>query len=116
MASRGDVVWASDPFNPGDGNPRPWLVVSAERLPYRNEESIAVAFTTQSHHSDSFAVPSEAWIRGEPNAQSHVLPWSVATLKDEIHVVGVQGTVTDEFTRRVASALIAYLDSTEADS
>jgi mRNA-degrading endonuclease toxin of MazEF toxin-antitoxin module len=110
MASRGDVVWAPDPFKQGDGNPRPWLVVSTDRLPYRNEESIAVAFTTQSHHRDSFSVPSEAWVRGEPNTQSYVLPWSVATLKDEIHVAGVQGTVTDEFTKRVASALIAYLD------
>jgi hypothetical protein len=30
-----------------------------------------------------------------------VLPWSVATLKDDVHVVGVQGEVTDEFTERV---------------
>jgi mRNA-degrading endonuclease toxin of MazEF toxin-antitoxin module len=115
MASRGEVVWAPDPFKSGDGNPRPWLVVSAERLPYRNEESIAVAFTTQSHHSDSLVVPSEAWVRGEPDTQSHVLPWSVATLKDEIHVVGVQGTVTAEFTKRVANVLIAYLDPSAED-
>ncbi|MBP1902797.1 hypothetical protein J2744_002493 [Halorubrum trapanicum] len=32
------------------------------------------------------------------------------TLKDGIHVVGTQGTVTDEFTERVTTALIAYLD------
>ncbi|KMT45748.1 hypothetical protein EL22_27955 [Halostagnicola sp. A56] len=83
MASRGEVVWAPDPFKSDGGNPRPWLVVSADRLPYPDEESIVVAFTTQSHHPGSFAVPSEAWIRGEPGAQSHVLPWSVATLKDD---------------------------------
>lgn len=73
--------------------------------------SIAVALTTQSHHSGSIAVPGEAWIRGEPQDESHVLPWSVATLKDDVHVVGVQGTVTDEFVERVTNALVFYLDS-----
>ena len=41
-------------------------------MPYPDEESIAVAFTTQSHHAGSFAVPSEAWVRGEPGQQSYV--------------------------------------------
>lgn len=111
MAERGEVVWAPDPFKSDGGNPRPWLVVSTEQLPYPDEESIAIAFTTQSHHPGSFVVPSEAWVRGEPRTQSHVLPWSVATLKDEMHVVGVQGTVTDEFADRVTTALLSYLDS-----
>lgn len=39
-----------------------------------------------------------------------VLPWSVATLKDDVHVVGVQGEVTDEFAERLTTALISYLD------
>lgn len=110
MAERGAVVWAPDPFKSDGGNPRPWVVVSTDRLPYPDEESIAVAFTTQSHHPEIFAVPSEAWIRGEPRTQSYVLPWSVATLKDETHVVGIQGTVTDEFAGRVTTALLPYLD------
>lgn len=115
MATRGEVVWAPDPFTSGRGNPRPWLVVSAARLPYSDEEFIAVALTTQSHHPGSFAVPSEAWVRGEPDTQSHVLPWSVATLKDDIHVAGVQGAVTDEFAEHVTTALISYLDPSAAE-
>lgn len=114
MADRGTVVWAPDPFKTGGGNPRPWLVVSGERMPYPDEESIAVAFTTQSHHGGSVAVPSEAWVRGEPDQQSHVLPWTVATLKDDLHVVGQQGSVTDEFTEQVTTATISYLDNSEA--
>lgn len=113
MAARGEVVWAPDPFKSDGGNPRPWLVVSADQLPYPDEESIAVAFTTQSHHPGSFAVPSEAWVQGEPGTQSHVLPWSVATLKDNVHVAGVQGAVTDEFAERVTTALISYLNPPE---
>ena len=76
MADRGTVVWAPDPFKTDGGNPRPWLVISGERMPYPDEESIAVAFTTQSHHAGSFAVPSEAWVRGEPGQQSYMLPWT----------------------------------------
>lgn len=115
MVSRGAVVWAPDPFTAEGGNPRPWLVVSGTRLPYPDEESIAVAFTTQAHHPGSFAVPSEAWVQGQPDDRSHVLPWSVATLKDEVHVVGLQGAVTSEFTDRVTRSLISYLDPTAAD-
>lgn len=111
MVQRGDVVWAPDPFKSGTRNPRPWLVVSADHLPYPDEESIAAALTTQSHHSGSFAVPSEAWVRGEPGTQSHVLPWSVATLKNDIHIVGVQGSITETFAERVTTALISYLES-----
>lgn len=109
MATWGDVVWAPDPFTPNAGNPRPWLVVAADSLPYSDEESLVVAFTTQSHHPGSFAVPSEGWQRGEPGQQSYVLPWTVATLKDDLHVTGVQGTLSDEFTERVTAAVVSYL-------
>jgi len=34
------------------------------------------------------AVPSEAWVRGEPPQQSYVLPWTVAALKTDLHIVG----------------------------
>jgi hypothetical protein len=83
-------------------------------MPYPDEESISVAFTTQSHHAGSFAVPSEAWIRGEPSQQSFVLPWTLATLKDDLHIVGRQGSVTDKFTEQVTTAIISYLDSSES--
>lgn len=114
MADRGAVIWAPDPFKTDTGNPRPWLIISGERMPYSDEESIAVAFTTQSHHTGSFTVPGEAWIRGEPGKQSFVLPWTVATLKDDLHVVGRQGSVTDEFTEQVTTATISYLDDSRA--
>ena len=103
-------MWAPDPFKAGGGNPRPWLIVSDERLPYPEDESIAVAFTTQSHHSGSIAVPSDAWVRGEPDQQSHVLPWTIATLKADIHIVGRQGSVTESFTDHVAAAMITYVE------
>jgi mRNA-degrading endonuclease toxin of MazEF toxin-antitoxin module len=114
MADRGTVVWAPDPFKTDGRNPRSWLVVSGERMPYPDQESVVVAFTTQSHHAGSFAVPSEAWVHGEPGQQSYVLPWTVATLKDDLHVVGRQGSITDEFTDQVTTATISYLGNSEA--
>ena len=59
-------------------------------------------------------MPSEAWIEGEPGQQSYVLPWMVATLTDDLHVVGRQGSVIDEFTERVTAATLTYLDDSEA--
>lgn len=114
MANRGTVVWAPDPFKSDAENPRPWLVISGDQMPYPDEESIAVAFTTQSHHPGSIMVPSDAWIRGEPGQQSYVLPWTVATIKDDLHVVGTQGSTTHEFTEQVTTATISYLDSAAA--
>jgi len=113
VVDRGTVVWAPDPFNADTDNPRPWLVVSGPPLPYADEESIAVALTTQSHHAESIRVPSDGWQRGEPPDRSFVLPWSVATLKDDLHVVGVQGTVTDDFVDRVAESMASYLEPDE---
>jgi mRNA-degrading endonuclease toxin of MazEF toxin-antitoxin module len=115
MAERGEVVWAPDPFNTNSANPRPWLVVAADRLPYPEEESIAVAFTTQFHHPGSFAVPSDAWTQGEPRQQSYVLPWTLATLKHDLHIVGTQGMVTEEFADKVVTATMSYFGSSESD-
>lgn len=110
MVARGEVVWAGDPFRSASENPRPWLVVGVDSLPYSEEESIAVALTTQTHHPGSLAVPGAAWLRGEPGTPSHVLPWTLATLKNDRHVVGVQGAVTPTFTERVSARAISYLD------
>jgi hypothetical protein len=41
----GDVFWASDPFRSG-ANPRLWLVLAAETLPYPGEEYVCAALTT----------------------------------------------------------------------
>lgn len=116
MTERGDVIWAPDPFAADEANPRPWLVISTDRMPYADEESIGVALTTQSHHPGSFGVASTAWNSGEPSTASYVLPWTVATLKADLHVVGTQGTVTEAFVERVAATTASHLDCPVTDS
>ena len=113
MAARGEVVWTHDPFRDGGSNPRPWLVVANEALPYPDEECIAVALTTTSLHRGSIRVPEDAWTRGRPSDRGHVLPWCVATVKTDVHVVGTQGTLRPSFVERVVSALVAYLGRVE---
>lgn len=113
MATRGDVVWAQDPFRSGEGNPRPWLVLSGDTLPYPDQESIAAACTTRSHHPGSVAIPGPSWRCGEPDTASHVLPWTVLTLKDDQHVVGRQGRVRDAIVTRVLASLVSYLHPPE---
>lgn len=78
--------------------------------------SVAVALSTQSHHAGSFPVPGEAWLRREPGEQSYVLPWTIATLKNDLHVVGQQGSLTDELTEQVSSAPTTYADNSVASS
>lgn len=106
--TRGDVVWARDPFRDGS-NPRPWAVVASSSVPYSAEDSVAVALTTSSHHSDSLRLSADDWAYGNPERQSYALPWSLATLKDETDVVGQQGAVTASFTDRLTATVCSLL-------
>lgn len=110
MGRRGEVVWASDPFRDG-ANPRPWLIVAAESLPYPASDCIAVALSRQSHHPGSISVSSDDWITGYPNTSSFVLPWTVATLKQSIHIVETQGRVQPDLVRLVCDTLVDCLTS-----
>jgi hypothetical protein len=114
MPDHGTVVWALDSFKTDGRSLQPWLVVSGERRHSPDEESIAATFTTQSHYAGSFAVPGEARVRGDPGQESSVLPWTVATLKDGLAVVGRQGSVTNGSAEQITSATISYLGHSQA--
>jgi mRNA-degrading endonuclease toxin of MazEF toxin-antitoxin module len=109
MAKRGEVVWAPNPFDVENSNPRPWLVVSTDRIPYSEEECMVVALTTQGHHSGSIQVSSEDWLSGEPDRDSYVLPWTVATLKQSLHIVGLQGELRSGLVEETVDAVMWYL-------
>mgnify|MGYP000462190247 FL=1 len=112
MADRGEVVWAPDPFrSEGESNPRPWLIISNDSLPYPDEECIGVALTTASHHRGSVRVASDDRVKGDPEGDSYVLPWTVATLKEEVHVVGVQGALRGSFVGDIVGKTVAYIQT-----
>ena len=103
----GDVFWAPDPYNTG-GNPRPWLVLAADAVPYTGEEYICAGFTL-SDLPANIEVTATDWVMGnDPARTSYCSPWVLATIKHEA-VAGPQGSVTEDFTRKVADESVAYL-------
>lgn len=109
--AKGDVFWAPDPFRDG-GNPRPWLVLAGESLPYRGEEYLCGALTT-SDLPDNHRV-GEDWIAGgNPDRESYCSPWVIATIKHRA-VAGPQGRVTTSFADRMIDDAVRYLDPDSA--
>ena len=103
---KGDVFWAPDPFRQG-ANPRPWLVVAADGLPYPGEEYVCLALTT-SDLPDNYLVGDDWVSGGNPDTSSFCSPWVVATVKHD-DVVGPQGSVTKTFADRMSKELRRYL-------
>lgn len=102
----GTVFWAPDPYNEG-GNPRLWLVLAADSLPFSGEEYICAALTL-SDLPDNLEVGSD-WLAGDhPEKTSYCSPWVLATVKDDA-VVSVQGRVRTAVTEQVIRASVAYL-------
>ncbi|MFC7076820.1 hypothetical protein [Haloarcula halophila] len=72
---KGDVVWAPDPFREGQ-NPRLWLVLSAEGLPYQGEEYICAVLTTSDLPANDRV--GENWETGRnPDKESYCSPWVI---------------------------------------
>ena len=105
---RGDVFWAPDPFRSGT-DPRPWLVLAAESLPYPGEEYVCVALTTSDLPANHEV--GDAWVSGRnPERTSYCSPWVVGTIKHRA-VAGPQGRLTAEFTDRMIEHCTTFLDS-----
>lgn len=110
----GDVFWAPDPYNTG-GDPRPWLVLAAENLPYAGEEYLCAGLTL-SNLPDNIEVEDEHWMLGnDPDSTSYCSPWVLATVKHDT-VAGPQGCVTPEFAKEVVQRSVTYLTGDVADS
>lgn len=102
----GDVFWAPDPFRDGS-NPRLWLVLGADSLPYPGEEYLCAALTT----SDLFANHEigDDWVSGRNSrTSSYCSPWVLATVKHGA-VANPQGEVTDAFVDQMREESASYL-------
>lgn len=104
----GDVFWAPYPFR-RDSNPRLWVVLASENLPYPGEEYICAALTT-SDLPANFEVGDD-WITGQnPEKTSYCSPWVVGTIKHRA-VANPQGKITSTFTDRMIDRCEEFLDS-----
>lgn len=105
---KGDVFWAPDPFRQGT-NPRLWLVLTADGLPYPGEEYVCTALTT-SDLPANYEV-GDAWVTGRnPERTSYCSPWVVGTVKHRA-VASPQGRVTAAFADRIAEECQRFLDA-----
>jgi hypothetical protein len=106
--SKGDVFWALDPFKPGS-NPRLWLVLAAEQLPYPGEEYLCAALTTSDLPAN--VEVGDAWLVGRnPETRSYCSPWVLGTVKHRA-VANPQGALSTAFTDRMVEQAMAYLES-----
>jgi len=104
---RGDVFWAPDPFGQGS-NPRLWLVLVAEQLPYPGEEYVCAALTT-SDLPANYEV-GDAWVKGRnPDTTSYCSPWVIGTVKHRA-VANPQGRITPTFTDHILEQCKTVLD------
>jgi len=103
----GDVFWAPDPYNSGT-NPRPWLVLAAENLPYVGEEYLCAGLTL-SNLPGNVKVTDQDWVVGNnPEKTSYCSPWVLATVKHD-SVAGSQGAVSEAFARTIVRKASDYL-------
>lgn len=104
---KGDVFWAPDPFKQGS-NPRLWLVLAADHLPYPGAEYICAALTT-SDFPANYKVGDD-WIVGQnPNKASYCSPWVIGTVKHRA-VADPQGRITVGFTDQMIKQCKTIVD------
>lgn len=102
----GDVFWAPDPFRDG-ANPRLWLVLASESLPYEGEEYVCAALTTSDLPAN--VEVGDDWVAGrDPDKTSYCSPWVLTTIKHDA-VASPQGRVTDSFVERIAAESVDYV-------
>ncbi|SDZ92201.1 hypothetical protein SAMN04488065_1234 [Haloplanus vescus] len=103
---KGDVFWAPDPFKDGS-NPRLWLVLAAEQLPFPGEEYLCAALTTSDLPANHRI--GDDWVAGRnPDTQSYCSPWVIGTIKHR-EIADPQGTVTMAFTDRMIERCERFL-------
>lgn len=104
---RGDVLWAVDPYRSGS-NPRPWVLISNDSLPYAHSEYIALILTTKSHPGSRRLTASD-WEYGQPPRTSYISPWTVGTIKHD-QTRNVQGRLRTSVVAEVVGELESYIE------
>lgn len=110
---RGDVIFAPDPFRPSE-NPRPWVVLSAESMPFPGD-FLCVA-VTRSEYAMNYELKDEHWAEGgQPSdEESYCSPWLLNTIKSG-QIRFQQGSLTQQFTEKMTRDAVGYLDRASAE-
>lgn len=105
---RGTVVWSDDSFKDDPEAGRPWLVLSNESQPFRDEQYMSVALSTSGHDE---AVPLEGgWVDGGVPMRSYALPWAVHSVQHQ-YIEERIGRLSESVVELVVEELTSYLNT-----
>lgn len=104
-----DVFWGPNPYDGSSTDPRPWLVLATDSLPFGDEELLCAALTTSDIPGNLHV--GDDWIAGSvPDIDSYCSPWVLGTIKRDA-VVNTQGAVRKRFTESVIRESVQYLET-----
>ena len=107
--ARGAVVKGPDVFGPHEH--RPYVCLSADSPPFRDEEAVYTPVTTTCR-SEAIPLADEDFTSGGLPRESYVNPWVLVTIR-HADIAGIEGqlsTDTVENIARVAASHIGALD------
>ncbi|MFB6177043.1 MAG: hypothetical protein ABEI99_07880 [Halobaculum sp.] len=104
-----DVFWGPNPYDGRSTEPRPWLVLATDSLPFGDEELLCAALTT-SDILGNLRVGDDWLAGGVPDVESYCSPRVLGTIKRDA-VVNPQGAVTSKFTESVVRESVHYLET-----
>ncbi|AGB34082.1 hypothetical protein C488_15352 [Natrinema pellirubrum DSM 15624] len=105
---RGDIIWGTDPLS---DKGRPMLVLGTPQFPNHGVQLITVLISTKAYHEESLTLRDDDY-EGDPlGEQSHVLPWSLATLNSATEVELHMTSLIEERTEDIVTQLIGYISS-----
>lgn len=106
--TRGDLVFAPDPFKSG-ANPRPWLIVSDDEMPFPGD--LLCVACTRSEYPVNYEITADVFESGtKPDVATYCSPWLLATLEPGI-LQFKQGTLMEAFTNKIATDVLQYIDT-----
>ncbi|WP_433633744.1 hypothetical protein [Halomicrococcus sp. NG-SE-24] len=105
--SRGDVVWAVDPFK-DEPAARPLIVISNSSHPFENEQWLATVVSTTPRNA-ALKLTNEVWRDGSLPQTSYAYPWAILSPRIE-QIDYIVGSVTSPFVDQIITNLNSYLE------
>ena len=107
--ARGTVVKGPDLLGPHEY--RPYVCLSSENPPFRDEEAVYAVVTTTRR---SVAIPLAAtdFTRGGLSRESYVNPWVLVTIK-HADIQGIEGHLTEDSIEKIAREAATYIGALE---
>ncbi len=103
--SRGTVVKGPDFLGPHDF--RPYLCLSTESPPFRDEEAVYAGITT-TRRSAAIPLTETDFMSGGLPRESYVNPWVLVTIK-HADIQGKEAQITEEAVNKIAREAAAHI-------